>query len=210
MKLDIVPVTSFQQNCSLVWDEKDKRTAIIDPGGDAPKLIKRIEELGLNPQMILLTHGHLDHVGAAIKLKTHFGCEILGPNRLDEYWFRLLPQQSHQFGLFETEAFLPDRWLNQDGEIIQLGGLSFEVLHLPGHTPGHVGFIEHVHHIAFTGDVLFSQSIGRTDFPGGDHTNLMRSIKEKLFTLPDNTVVIAGHGPYTTIGREKIHNPYVR
>ncbi|MDG2915073.1 MBL fold metallo-hydrolase [Bisgaard Taxon 10/6] len=209
MKLDIIPVTSFQQNCSLVWDEKDKSAAIIDPGGEAPKLIKRIEELGLNPKMILLTHGHLDHVGAAIKLKTHFNCEILGPAQADEYWFQMLPQQSRQFGLFEAEAFLPDRWLNREGEVIQLGELGFEVLHLPGHTPGHVGFIDHVHHIAFTGDVLFNQSIGRTDFPGGNHEDLMRSIKDKLFTLPDDTIVIAGHGPYTTVGQEKMHNPYV-
>lgn len=209
MNIEIIPVTAFQQNCSLIWDD-EKNAAIIDPGGEAQKLIKRIEELELNLQAILLTHGHLDHVGAAPQLKAHFGVEIIGPHHADEYWFQALPQQSRQFGLFEIDSFLPDRWLDQDGEILAVAGYQFEVKHLPGHTPGHVGFVEHSQKVIFSGDVLFKQSIGRTDFPGGNHEELLHSIRSKLYTLPDDMIVIAGHGPATTIGQEKAHNPFVR
>ncbi|MCI5764568.1 MBL fold metallo-hydrolase [Actinobacillus porcinus] len=209
MNIEIIPVTAFQQNCSLIWDD-EKNAAIIDPGGEAQKLIKRIEELELNLQAILLTHGHLDHVGAAPQLKAHFGVEIIGPHHADEYWFQALPQQSRQFGLFEIDSFLPDRWLDQDGEILAVAGYQFEVKHLPGHTPGHVGFVEHSQKVIFAGDVLFKQSIGRTDFPGGNHEELLHSIRSKLYTLPDDMIVIAGHGPATTIGQEKAHNPFVR
>lgn len=209
MNIEIIPVTAFQQNCSLIWDD-EKNAAIIDPGGEVQKLIKRIEELGLNLQAILLTHGHLDHVGAAPQLKAHFGVEIIGPHHADEYWFQALPQQSRQFGLFEIDSFLPDRWLDQDGEILTLAGYQFEVKHLPGHTPGHVGFVEHNQKVIFSGDVLFKQSIGRTDFPGGNHEELLHSIRAKLYSLPDDMIVIAGHGPATTIGQEKQQNPFVR
>lgn len=207
MNIDIIPVTAFQQNCSLVWDEQ-KNAAIIDPGGEAEKLISRIEELELNLKVILLTHGHLDHVGAAMKLKMHFAVDILGPNSEDEFWFDTLPQQSRQFGLFEVSAFKPDRWLDNEGEVITVGALRFKVLHLPGHTPGHIGFIELTENIAFTGDVLFQGSIGRTDFARGDHNALLQSVREKLYALDDKMIIVPGHGAYTTIGQEKAHNPY--
>lgn len=210
MNIEIIPVTAFQQNCSIIWDD-EKNAAIIDPGGEAEKLIKRIEELGLNLKLILLTHGHLDHISAAEKLKNHFNVEIWGSHEADRYWFEGLPQQAERFGmLFETNAFLPDRWLNEEGEVIKVGDFNFEVLHLPGHTPGHIGFIEHNKNIAFTGDVLFQNSIGRTDFPGGDHQTLLNSIKEKLYLLPDEMIIIAGHGNYTTIGKEKKSNPFLQ
>ena len=210
MNIEIIPVTAFQQNCSLIWDDK-KNAAIIDPGGEADKLIKRIEELGLNLQAILLTHGHLDHVGAAEKVKQQFNVPILGSNSKDDYWFKGLPQQSEKFGmLFEVATFEPDRWLDKEGEILTIGDFTFEVLHLPGHTPGHIGFIEHQKRVAFTGDVLFKSGIGRTDFPGGSYDEIIDSIREKLYRLDDDMIIVPGHGPYTTIGIEKQTNPYVK
>ncbi|MFZ7171175.1 MBL fold metallo-hydrolase [Avibacterium avium] len=208
MNIEIIPVTPFQQNCSLIWDN-EKNAAIIDPGGEAEKLIKRIEELGLNLKLILLTHGHLDHIGAAEKLKHHFGVEILGAQEADKYWFEGLPQQAERFGLlFELSVFLPDRWLNE-GDVIEVGDFTFDVLHLPGHSPGHIGFIEKTKNVAFTGDVLFQNSVGRTDLPGGDHQTLLDTIKQKLYPLPDEMVIIPGHGAYTTIGQEKKSNPFL-
>ncbi|QEH45395.1 MBL fold metallo-hydrolase [Aggregatibacter actinomycetemcomitans] len=210
MNIEIIPVTAFQQNCSLIWDDK-KNAAIIDPGGEADKLIKRIEELGLNLQAILLTHGHLDHVGAAEKVKQQFNVPILGSNSKDDYWFKGLPQQSEKFGmLFEVATFEPDRWLDKEGEILTIGDFTFEVLHLPGHTPGHIGFIEHQKRVAFTGDVLFKSGIGRTDFPGGSYDEIIASIREKLYRLDDDMIIVPGHGPYTTIDIEKQTNPYVK
>ncbi|WP_439241111.1 MBL fold metallo-hydrolase [Lonepinella sp. BR2474] len=209
MNIDIIPVTPFQQNCSLIWND-EKKAAIIDPGGDTLKLIKRIEQHGLDLQAILLTHGHLDHVGAAEKLKQHFQVDILGSHSLDKILFDSLPQQSRQFGLFEISAFVPDRWLDTEGEILNIAGFSFEILHLPGHAPGHIGFIEHQEGIAFTGDVLFKQGIGRTDLLGGNHAQLIDTIKQKMFKLPDDMVVLPGHGPHTTIGQEKLNNPFVK
>lgn len=208
MNIEIIPVTAFQQNCSLIWDD-EKNAAIIDPGGEAEKLIGRIEELGLNLEAILLTHAHLDHVGAAEQVKQHFGVEIWGPQEEDRFLFDSLPEQSQRFGMPMIHAFLPDRWLHE-GEIIHAGGGIFEILHLPGHTPGHIGFIEKQKKAAFTGDVLFQGSIGRTDLPGGNYTQLISAIREKLFKLNGDMIIIAGHGPYTTIEHEKTNNPFLK
>lgn len=208
MNIEIIPVTAFQQNCSLIWDD-EKNAAIIDPGGEAEKLIGRIEELGLNLEAILLTHAHLDHVGAAEQVKQHFGVEIWGSQEEDRFLFDSLPEQSQRFGMPTIHAFLPDRWLHE-GETIHAGGGIFEILHLPGHTPGHIGFIEKQKKAAFTGDVLFQGSIGRTDLPGGNYTQLISSIREKLFKLNGDMIVIAGHGPYTTIEHEKTNNPFLK
>ena len=208
MNIEIIPVTAFQQNCSLIWDD-EKNAAIIDPGGEAEKLIGRIEELGLNLEAILLTHAHLDHVGAAEQVKQHFGVEIWGPQEEDRFLFDSLPEQSQRFGMPMIHAFLPDRWLH-GGETIHAGGGIFEILHLPGHTPGHIGFIEKQKKAAFTGDVLFQGSIGRTDLPGGNYTQLISAIREKLFKLNGDMIIIAGHGPYTTIEHEKTNNPFLK
>ena len=209
MNIEIIPVTSFQQNCTLIWDDA-KNAAIIDPGGEAPRLIARIEELGLHLKAILLTHGHLDHVGAAEALKAHFDAPIWGPMEEDRFLLQSLPEQAQMFGLPYVAPFEPDRYFNQEGEVLEIAGNRLEILHLPGHTPGHIGFLERDKKIAFTGDVLFQNSIGRTDFPRGDLDTLLHSIREKLFPLDEATVIVAGHGPYTTIGREKQHNPFVR
>lgn len=207
MNIEIIPVTAFQQNCSLIWDDENN-AAIIDPGGEGDRLIQRIEELGLKLNVILLTHGHLDHVGAAMQLKQHFGVEIWGSHPDDRFLFDSLPEQARRFGLAEIAPFVPDRWL-EEGEILTLKGFTFEILHLPGHTPGHIGFIEHEKKVAFTGDVLFQGGIGRTDFPRGDYDSLIASIREKLFPLNEDMIIIAGHGAYTTIGQEKATNPFL-
>lgn len=208
MNIEIIPVTAFQQNCSLIWDD-EKNAAIIDPGGEAEKLIQRIEELGLNLKVILLTHAHLDHVGAAEQLKQHFNVEIWGAQEEDLFLFESLPEQAERFGLPHINAFLPDRWLHE-GETINIGDFQFDILHLPGHTPGHIGFIEQEKKAAFTGDVLFQGGIGRTDFLRGNYEQLISSIREKLFKLNDDMIIIAGHGPYTTIEREKATNPFLK
>ena len=175
MNVEIIPVTSFQQNCSVIWDD-EKNAAIVDPGGEAEKLIAFIEEKQLKLDKILLTHGHQDHVGSAAKLKKYYQVDIWGPNTEDKFLFDSLPEQSRRFGLFEADVFYPDHWLNQEDKTITVGDIKFEVLHLPGHTPGHIGFIEHNKNVAFTGDVLFYNCIGRTDFPRGDHYLLLSSI----------------------------------
>ncbi|KGQ69338.1 beta-lactamase [Chelonobacter oris] len=209
MNVEIIPVTAFQQNCSIIWDDQ-KKAAVIDPGGDVDKLIRFIEENGLQVQKILLTHGHLDHVGAANKLKHYFHIDIFGPHIDDKFLFDSLPEQSRRFGLFETEVFYPDHWLNTEGQIIEIGDIQFEILHLPGHTPGHIGFIEHQKNVAFTGDVLFYHGVGRTDFPRGSHQQLLSSIREKLFNLNAEMIIIAGHGSATKIGIEKQDNPFLK
>lgn len=209
MHIEIIPVTAFQQNCSLVWDD-ELNAAIIDPGGEADRLIQIIEQQHLKLEKILLTHGHLDHVGAASRLRDYFGVEIVGPHSDDAFLFNSLPEQSERFGFTKIDAFLPDCWSNVENDVISVGqDIKFRVLHLPGHTPGHIGFIEENKNIALTGDVLFYDSVGRTDFPRSDHHQLMTSIKHKLLTYPDDMIVVPGHGPTTKIGRERQHNPFV-
>ncbi|OCG21127.1 hypothetical protein A9G11_09330 [Gilliamella sp. wkB108] len=204
----IIPVTSFEENCSIIWCDETNEAAFIDPGGEPELLQKAVEKLGVNIKQILLTHGHLDHVGAAVSLANHFNVKIIGPSQEDEFLFNSLPQQSVQFGFPYTEQFLPDQWL-QEGAQIQVGKIILDVLFCPGHTPGHIVFINHPDKLAFVGDVLFKGSVGRTDFPRGNHDSLISAITHKLLPLGDDFVFIPGHGPMSTFGNERKTNPYL-
>ncbi|MCB1638484.1 MAG: MBL fold metallo-hydrolase, partial [Thiothrix sp.] len=180
-----------------------------DPGGDTEKLMAAVEREGLKPVAVWLTHGHLDHVGGTMVLARHYGIPVLGPHEDDAFWLDALPLQSRQFGFPDHKAFRPDRWL-ADGESLQLGSESFEVILTPGHTPGHVVLFNQAAGVVFGGDVLFAGSIGRTDFPRGNHQQLLDSIRNRLWPLGDAVVVVPGHGPNTTIGRERRTNPFLR
>ena len=204
----IIPVTDFQENCSIVWCDETNEAAFIDPGGEPELLKKAVEKLRVNIKQILLTHGHLDHVGVAAELAKHYDVKIIGPSQEDEFLFTALPQQSMQFGFPYTESFLPDRWLKENDKI-QIGNISLDVLFCPGHTPGHIVFINLKDKIAFVGDVLFKNSIGRTDFPRGNHADLISSITHKLFPLGDDFIFVPGHGPMSSFGNERMTNPFL-
>lgn len=208
LNLQIIPVSPFQQNCSVIWDQH-KNAAIIDAGDDAEKIIQFVESQELKVEKLLITHGHLDHIMAADKLRRHFGVEIYGSHIADKPLFERLPEICANYGLPKVDAFLPDHWLDE-GDKVQVGELSFSVAHLPGHAPGHIGFFNFENNIVFSGDVLFQNSIGRTDLYMGDYEQLLSTIRNKLLILPDDFVVIAGHGAYTTIGQEKKSNPFLK
>jgi hydroxyacylglutathione hydrolase len=208
MKYLVIPVTDFEQNCSLIWCEQTRQAALVDPGGDADVLLQAVEERGLQLTRLLLTHGHVDHVGAAAELARRLGIPVEGPQREDAFWLESVSTQSAMFGLPHAEPVTPDRWL-EDGDVVSFGTVTLEVIHCPGHTPGHVVFYHRDSRTAFVGDVLFHGSIGRTDFPRGDYTALMRSIRERLFPLGDDVTFIPGHGPASTFGEERRSNPYV-
>jgi len=207
MEFTILPVTPYQQNCSLVWDASG-RAALIDPGGEAGRLLAEVAARGLTLEKILLTHGHLDHVGAAAELRDALGIPIVGPQREEQFWLDILPQQAELFGFPPALAFTPDQWL-ENGDRVEVGSIRFEVLHCPGHTPGHVVFYQPAARLAFVGDVLFKGSIGRTDFPRGDHAALLAAIREKLFPLGDDVRFVPGHGAMSTFGHERRENPFV-
>ncbi|OGT22120.1 MAG: hypothetical protein A2V90_04210 [Gammaproteobacteria bacterium RBG_16_57_12] len=208
MKYRIIPVTPYQQNCSLIWCQHTHHGALIDPGGEADRLLRAARTEGVQLQMLLLTHGHWDHVGAAQEIAEQLGIPIIGPHQEDAFWLERLPRQTEMLGFAPLQAFIPDRWLT-DGATVRLGKITLDVLHCPGHTPGHVVFFHAGSHTAFVGDVLFQGSIGRTDFPRGDHAALIHSIMDKLLPLGDDITVIPGHGPHTTLGEERLHNPFL-
>lgn len=208
MKYAILPVTQFQQNCSFLVCEDTGKLAICDPGGDIASIEAAIRELGAEPEKILVTHGHIDHAGAVAELARKLGIPVEGPHEDDRFWIDMLPQQSQMFGFPPAEAFTPDRWLHH-GDTVTVGNLTLEVLHCPGHTPGHVVFWQPQAKLAVVGDVLFAGSIGRTDFPRGDHATLVRSIRERLFPLGDDVAFIPGHGPMSELGHERRTNPFV-
>ncbi|MEY2734886.1 MAG: hypothetical protein RLZ58_295 [Pseudomonadota bacterium] len=203
-----IPVTPFQQNCSLVWCDDTRQAAVIDPGGDLEVILSAVDEHGLKLQQIWLTHAHIDHAGATAELSARLNLPIIGPHPGDQFWIDGLPQQGVMFGFPRCEAFTPTRWLH-DGDTVTLGGHTLNVRHCPGHTPGHVVFHSPEMNRAFVGDVLFAGSIGRTDFPQGNHQQLIDSITQRLWPMGDDTVFIPGHGPESTFGRERRSNPFV-
>jgi glyoxylase-like metal-dependent hydrolase (beta-lactamase superfamily II) len=208
LQYKIVPVTAFEQNCSILWCDQTKKAAVVDPGGDLPKILAELEALGLQLDKVILTHAHIDHAGATSDLAEQAGVPVIGPHKEDQFWIDMLPQQSQMFGFPAAKTFTPDRWLEQD-DTVELGNEILEVLHCPGHTPGHVVFYHRGSHLLVVGDVLFQGSIGRTDFPKGDFDTLAKSIRSKLWALSDETKFIPGHGPMSTIGHEKATNPFV-
>jgi glyoxylase-like metal-dependent hydrolase (beta-lactamase superfamily II) len=208
MLYQIIPVTPFQQNCCLIWCEETKKAAVVDPGGDVGDILDAVSRAGVEVEKILLTHGHIDHIGGTAELKLNLGVPIEGPHREDRYLIDRLSQQASTFGLASAGSFTPDRWLQQ-GDVVEFGLVEMEVLHCPGHTPGHVVFFDRKARLALVGDVLFQGSIGRTDFPRGDHNELIRSIREKLWPLGNDVTFIPGHGPESTFGEERRSNPFV-
>jgi len=204
----IAPVTPLQQNCTIVWCVKTLKAAIIDPGGEVDRLLGAIAEQGLTLDRIWITHGHLDHAGAAQAIKERTGVPIEGPHVDDKFWIDDIEPSGAKWGMPEARGFTPDRWL-QDGDRVSLGETEFEVFHCPGHTPGHVVFFHRQARFAQVGDVLFQGSIGRTDFPRGNYKDLIDAITGKLWPLGDDVRFVPGHGPMSTFGQERKTNPFV-
>ncbi|OZG71608.1 hypothetical protein BTA51_20225 [Hahella sp. CCB-MM4] len=209
LQYKIVPVTQFQQNCSVIWCDKTRQAAVVDPGGDLPKIEEVLKANDLTLEKILLTHAHIDHAGATADLAEQRELPIEGPEWEDKFWIDALPQQSAMFGFPQAKPFTPDRWL-KDGDTVTVGEETLEVYHCPGHTPGHVVFFHPGAKLALVGDVLFNGSIGRTDFPRGDYDTLIHSIRSKLWPLGDDVSFVPGHGPMSTFGQERRSNPFVK
>lgn len=209
MNYHIIPVTAFAQNCSLIWCEETLQAALVDPGGDAARIKQEVAGKPVTVTQILLTHGHLDHVGAAAELAQHYNVPVIGPQKEDEFWLQGLPDQSRMFGLEECQPLTPDRWL-EEGDSVALGNITLEVLHCPGHTPGHIVFFDRASRLLVSGDVVFKGGVGRSDFPRGDHGQLIDAIKRKLLPLGDDVTFIPGHGPMSTLGYERLHNPFLQ
>ncbi len=208
LKAAILPVTPFQQNCSIVWCVETNQAAVIDPGGEVDRIVASLEEQGLTLERILVTHGHMDHAGGVAELAERTGVPIEGPHEDDKFWIDEIEEAGAKYGITGARPFTPDRWLHE-GDEVSFGNVTLGVRHCPGHTPGHVIFFHEGMRIAMVGDVLFKGSIGRTDFPKGNHGDLIRSIREKLWPLGDDITFISGHGPLSTFGEERATNPFV-
>lgn len=204
----IVPVTPYQQNCSIIKCETSGKAAIVDPGGDVERILDGAKQMEATIEKVILTHAHLDHCAGSDILRQQLGIPIEGPQQEDEFWLEKLPEWCAMSGFPHAEPFLPDRWL-EDGDTVTVGEQTLQVIHCPGHTPGHVVFLYEPQKVAWVGDVLFQGSIGRTDFPRGNHDELISSIRDKLFPLGDDITFIPGHGPTSTFGQERQTNPFV-
>ncbi len=209
LKVLIIPVTPFQQNCSLVFDEEAKKGAIVDPGGDVSNILKTIEQSNVKIEKILLTHGHIDHAGGAAELREALGVQIEGPHKDDLFLLNDLPKSGAKYGMADSRSVVPDRWLNE-GDEVTVASLKFSILHAPGHSPGSVVLFNDENRFALMGDVLFQGSVGRTDFPYGSHDTLMASIKEKVLPLGDDVAFLPGHGRASQIGIERKTNPFIQ
>ncbi|WP_284070173.1 MBL fold metallo-hydrolase [Sphingomonas sp. KRR8] len=207
LRAAIIPVTPLQQNCTLLWCTATNKAAIVDPGGDLPKIMDAIRQTGVTPEKILLTHGHIDHCGQAGMLAAELGIPIEGPEEQDRYWIARLEEDGRNYGI-QAKTFEPDRWLT-GGDTVTVGALTLAVHHCPGHTPGHVVFHHPESALAIVGDVLFAGSVGRTDFPLSNTQDLIDSVVRELWPMGDDTVFLPGHGPASTFGRERASNPFV-
>jgi len=208
LRVEVVQVTPFQQNCSIIWCDQTLKGAVVDPGGDLDKVNAVIEKHQVNIEKILLTHGHLDHAGGAAALSRQLSVPVIGPHHEDEFWLQGMERQAENYGFPGVEVCNPDQWLTE-GEKISIGNESLDVLHCPGHTPGHIIFSHADSKLAFVGDVIFKGSIGRTDFPRGDLDTLINSITEKLWPLGSDVRFVSGHGPISDFGTERATNPFV-
>lgn len=208
MQIAVVPVTPYQQNCSIVWCSDTMKGAVVDPGGELDRILKTATDKGVVIEQIMITHAHGDHAGATAELAEKLDLPIIGPHPDDQFLIDSLPEQGQYIGNPNARVFTPTRWLG-DGDSVSLGNLSFTVVHCPGHTPGHVVFVEQDAKFAIVGDVIFQNSIGRTDFPRGNHQDLIHSIRKKLFVLGDDIQFLPGHGPLSTFGDERKKNPFV-
>lgn len=208
LQFKIIPVTPFEQNCTLFWCDETMEAAVVDPGGDIDKITAQIDKAGVTLTKVLLTHAHIDHAGATHEVATKYKVDIEGPHKEDQFWIDLIPEQKDRFGFSHAEFFTPTRWLDQ-GDTVTVGKESLDVLFCPGHTPGHVIFFHRGTKVAQVGDVIFAGSIGRTDFPRGDYDTLIDSIRNNLFLLGDDVRFIPGHGPMSTFGQERKTNAFV-